>query len=344
MTNTVPKIDVNNIEFVNVSQNRRNSIVEFVQEWNNNSETLLIKSSGSTGKPKEFNIQKKYFIASAELSGTYFNYQKDQSIVLSLSIDTIGGKMQVIRALIFEMKLFVLENERNPLLHFDQKATHISLVPLQVEEIIKHSPEKFSLFNNVLIGGAAINPSLEEEIKSISGNFFESYGMTETLSHIAIREIKKENYFTVLDGVTIIEHEGCLVISAPTLSIFDLKTNDLVEIISEKQFRILGRKDLVINSGGYKFHPELLERKLSPFLKDSFFFIGEKNNEYGEIITLYIEDDYTSQKVERINELLGTYFSKYEVPKKMYFVEEFIRSESNKILRFETQHIVLDTE
>ncbi len=342
MTNTVPKINLSKIEFLTKDEQRINSILTFIEEWNNDNSDILIKTSGSTGKPKEFHVKKIYFIESAKLSGSYFHYKENENIVLALSIDTIGGKMQVIRALIFQMNLIVCDNSRNPLLDLNKKVDYISLVPLQIEEIIRNSNEKLSLCKSILIGGAAINASLEENLKKSKLNFFESYGMTETLSHIAIRKIGTEDYFTVLKGVTISLKENCLVITVPNLGIENLETNDIVEIIDDKKFKLIGRKDLVINSGGYKFHPELLEKKIAKKIDIAFFILGEKNEEFGQIITLFVETIFSETELNQLKDIFVENFERFEIPKKIYFVEEFVRTESNKINRFETQKLILE--
>lgn len=341
MTNTVPKINFSTIEFLTAEKVRIDSIKNFVTEWNNESDHILVKTSGSTGKPKEIFLKKFHFIESAKITGNFFDFKKNQKIVLSLSIDTIGGKMQVIRALIFEMKLLITENSRNPIQNFNQNAYFISLSPIQLEEIIKQNPEKIELFTHVLIGGAKLSSHLENKLKDLKASFHESYGMTETLSHVALREISKSNYFIKLKNIELSENEGCLQINAPSIGVQNLLTNDYVEFMDENSFIIKGRKDFVINSGGYKFHPEILEEKLYSFIPFPYFIIGEKNDEYGEIISLYLECEYDEKKLNNLKNIFLNQLIKYEIPKKIYFVEEFERTESNKINRIETQKLIL---
>jgi o-succinylbenzoate---CoA ligase len=342
MSKTIPKVNFPNIEFLCSSSERKDSVIAFIQEWNNSNDFLFVKTSGSTGKPKEFKVLKKYFVESAKLTGQFFNFKKDDKVILALSIDTIGGKMQVIRALLFEMNLLVFDNSRNPIKNLKEKVSFISLAPIQVEEILTKNKEKLELIETCLIGGAAISFSLEQKLKVVHSSFYESYGMTETLSHIALRNVKKDISFKTLEGVSIDVEDDCLMISAPYLGLKDLKTNDLVEILSENEFIIKGRKDFVINSGGFKYHPELLEKKIAQKIDTDFFIIGEKNQEFGEIISLFIEGVYSTEKMDFLNHVFSTCLEKYEIPKKVYFVEEFFRTESNKIQRKETQNLIFE--
>jgi O-succinylbenzoic acid--CoA ligase len=344
MSKTIPKMNLSKIEFLCENIERRNSILAFVDEWNNDKDFIRIKTSGSTGKPKEYSILKKYFIESARLTGEYFNFKAGEKIILALSIDTIGGKMQVIRAMLFDMKLLVFDNSRNPIKNLMEEVSFISLAPIQVDEIILKNKDKFKLIKNSLIGGAAISYRLEEKIKEISSNFYESYGMTETLSHIALRNIKNENCFKCLNGIEIRTKDSCLQITAKHLGIDELNTNDVVEIFSPQTFIVKGRKDFVINSGGFKFHPEIIEKKIARFLSTDFFISGEDNEEFGQIIIFIIEDKYSIKKMEVISEIFSSYLDKYEIPKKVYFIEEFIRTGSNKINRRETQNLIFDNK
>ncbi len=346
MTNTVPKINIHKIEFLTENKEVIQEVENFIEEWNNSKEEIISKTSGSTGIPKEIKVKKQFMIESAKMTGDYFNFNENETIVLSLSAKTIGGKMQIIRALIHKMNLIVTDNARNPLKNFNQRARFISLVPLQLEEIIKENKEKLLLFDTILIGGAAINPSLEADIKEIKTNFFESYGMTETLSHVALRKISASNpkNFHALKGIEFSQEDACLKINAPKIGIQNLITNDVVELISSTEFVLKGRKDFVINSGGYKFHPEILEEKLTLKINFPFFILGEKNIEFGEIVTFFIEKTYSLEMEKELAEIFKTTLEKYEIPKKIYFVLNFEKTESGKINRLKTQEIHLNTK
>ena len=346
MTNTVPKINIHKLAFLTEKMEVIQEIENFIEEWNNSKEEIISKTSGSTGIPKEIKIKKQFMIESAKMTGNYFNFKENETIVLSLSAKTIGGKMQIIRSLIHKMNLIVTDNTRNPLKNFNQTARFISLVPLQLEEIIKENKEKLLFFDTILIGGAAINPSLEADIKEIKNNFFESYGMTETLSHVALRKISEVNSknFHASKGIEFFQQDTCLKINAQNIGVENLVTNDVIELISSSEFILKGRKDFVINSGGYKFHPELLEEKLALKTNFPFFILGEKNIEFGEIVTFYIEKTYSLEREKELAEIFKTTLEKYEIPKIIYFIEQFEKTESGKINRLKTQEIHLNSK
>ncbi|MES2589150.1 MAG: AMP-binding protein [Bacteroidota bacterium] len=343
MTNIVPKLNIFKIEFLTKDKLVIQQVNAFIDSWNDSNDFILTKTSGSTGLPKEIKLEKKFMLESAKLTGKYFEFKKNERIVLSLSAETIGGKMQILRAMIHEMEIFITDNSRNPLKDLELKADFISLVPLQVEVIITENKDKLLSIKNILIGGAKINSDLEEKIKNIKTNFFESYGMTETLSHVALRRIssdRNEN-FKALNGISFSQIDSCLVIHAPIIGVEKLLTNDVVELISSSEFSLKGRKDFVINSGGYKFHPEILENKIAKIMKESFFIIGEKNAEFGEIVTFYLQSNYSKEREIELNLIFKTTFEKYEIPKRIYFVNEFSQTESGKINRLKTQEIKL---
>ncbi len=325
------------ISYLTENQELINKVQDFISEWNSESEYILSKTSGSTGVPKVIRLPKNLLRSSAHMTGDYFKFQKGQVILLSLSIDTIGGKMIVIRALEYGMNIVVTDLTKNPLLHLETPVYFASLVPYQVQEILENTPKKFKLISNVLIGGAPISQKTLKQLKHSSTNFFESFGMTETMSHIAIKKISsKYGLFEAVGKTHFSVQNECLVIHAPDLDIKRLQTNDEIELHSSTQFVWLGRKDFVINSGGYKFHPELIESKLEPLFTFRFFIHKESDEKLGERIILLVEQEYEKQLKEKIKTILSIKLSTYEIPKQIYFIPTFIETASGKINRIST--------
>ena len=334
-------MNVISISYLTENQELINKVQDFISEWNSESEYILSKTSGSTGVPKIIQLPKKILRASARMTGEYFKFHREQTILLSLSIDTIGGKMIVIRALEYGMKIIVTDLVKNPLLRLETPVYFASLVPYQIQEIIEYTPEKLELISNVLIGGAPISNKTIGLLKAIPTNFFESFGMTETMSHIAIKKISFEAIFFEAIGKTHFTKENdCLVIHSPNLEIEHLQTNDVIELLSSTQFIWLGRKDFVINSGGYKFHPETIERKLEDQLSFRFFISKEADEKLGERIILLVENKYEVLIKEKIQSVLSDCLSGYEIPKKIYFIPKFIETTSGKINRLATGEII----
>ncbi|MGV3629753.1 MAG: AMP-binding protein [Bacteroidota bacterium] len=343
MTNIVPKFESCKLTFGSMDSGLRLKVLSFLEEWNSPAPAFSAKTSGSTGIPKTVELEKKYAFQSVLASSSFFHFDAMQTMGLCLSPDTIGGKMQILRALAFDLELLIFENERNPLKKLSQQLDFVTLVPLQLQTILDETPEKLALCRKVLIGGARVPLQLAEKLREMKTEYFESYGMTETYSHVALKRLNSGNtFFEAVDNVTFSTQNGNLVIHAPLLGIDSLQTNDSAELLDAHRFNLLGRSDFAINSGGYKFHPELLEQKLEGRIPVAYFIIGEADPVFGECVTLYLEMDYNAEIEYRVENILDAVFERYERPKKMYFLPEFIKTESGKINRLASQKSVLE--
>ncbi len=300
-------------------------IGNFLLDWLNSESFIFAQTSGSTGKPKQILIQKSAMIASAKATGLFFNLQPKNTALLCLSTNYIAGKMMLVRAICLGLHIDTIDPTSAPL--SSKKYNFIAMVPMQVEKSIA----KLHLVDKLLIGGTKVSYTLSESILKTNCNAFESYGMTETISHIAIKKIGVKA-FNVLPNVAIsVDKRSCLVIEALELSQEKIITNDIVEIINPNQFILKGRIDNVINSGGIKIFPEEVEEKLAKYFSVPFF-IGSKPDEIlGEKVILVFEEKPFSIENNVFSEL-----SKYQIPKEILFLETFERTETNKINRKKT--------
>lgn len=325
------------ISYLSNDINLQNSIQNFIDDWRSESEFIENQTSGSTGKPKKIQLKKKHMKASAQMSGAYFNFSEGKKIMLSLSIDTIGGKMIVVRAMEFNMTLIVTDILKNPIKLLNESIYFLSLVPYQLQAILEESPDKINLIQNILLGGAPVSEYLTNQIQTLLPSFFESFGMTETMSHVAIKNLKlKTNIFEALGQTNFTQESDSLVINAPELGIRKLQTNDQVHLIDETHFVWLGRKDFAINSGGKKFHPELLERKLENSFPYRYFIHKELDEKLGERIIMFIEHKPSTSLYIQIQQIVSSKLEKHEIPKQIYFAFPFIETNSGKINRIET--------
>ncbi len=310
------------------------SIGKFIQDWLSNEESITVKTSGSTGIPKEIKLQKEQMRNSAISTGAFFNLPENTSALLCMSADYIGGKMMVVRAMVLGWDLTVVEPTKNPLQNLQQEFDFAAMVPYQVFNSI----DDLHKIKKLIIGGGSISADLEVKLQNITTECYSTYGMTETISHIAIRNLngpKKTVFYEALPNVQFSKNENdCLVIDAPLISNETLVTNDVVELISNKKFKFLGRIDNVINSGGIKIYPEIIEKKLASEIKQPFFIASEKDKALGEKVVLIIESDYKSKKDEF--SVIFENLSKYERPKKIISIEKFLYTETGKIKRAET--------
>ena len=314
-----------------------NEIHQFLQSWFSVEESITVQTSGSTGTPKSILLKKEFIINSAKATGLYFNLQENTTALLCLPVTYIAGKLMLIRAITLGWKLDVITSSANPLDEIDKQYDFSAMVPLQLE----NSLTKVHLIRKLIVGGGVVSKELEGKIQGISTDVFATYGMTETITHIAVRKLNKinqmPNFYQVLPSVQIYKDDrDCLVIDAPKVSEELVVTNDVVELISDTHFEWLGRFDNVINSGGIKLQPEKIEEKLSDFIDNRFFVIGIPDEKFGQKLVLVIEgNEY------KINFKKST-LSKFEIPKEIYFITKFIETETGKIQRLKSAEKILN--
>jgi len=317
---------------------------QFLSDWFSEEDFIQVQTSGSTGKPKSIQLKKEFMKNSAKMTGEFFNLQENTTALLCLSTDYIAGKMMLVRALILGWNLDVVEPNSNPLKKNKKKYDFSAFVPLQLE----NSLENINQIKTIIVGGGKVSNSLQTKILSSTTAIFATYGMTETVTHVAIKKLNqfsslqlgtmKRSHFQILPNVTILkDNRNCLVINAPKLSVETIITKDIVELISETEFELLGRIDNVINSGGIKLHPEKIEDKLSAIISTRFFVAGILDEILGKKLILVVErqssktSKFQSLLREKINNLET--LSKFQKPKEIYFIPEFIETKTGKIQR-----------
>lgn len=306
-------------------------IGKFILEWLNKSDFIRVNTSGSTGTPKTIKLQKIHVQNSAKATVKYFNLNEGTRALLCLPSEYIAGKMMLVRAMISGWDLYTTSPEKNPLENFEKEFDFTAMVPYQVH----HSLSQLHKVKKLIVGGGAVSKNLEHQIQQLEINVFATYGMTETISHIAIRRLNGNNrspVYSALPRVKFSQNEnGCLQISAPTISEEMVVTNDVVDLLSATSFKLLGRIDNVINSGGVKIHPEIVEEKLAKYIQEPFFITSEKDEVLGERVILVIEcqDDIDFASFSSaFNEL-----SPYEKPKRILTSLKFVYTETGKIRR-----------
>ena len=322
------------IIYNNWSNELNKQLDDFLTAWFDNTDIIQQHTSGSTGIPKEIALQKKHMSASAQLTGKYFQLQANQTALICLSPEFIAGKMMIVRALELNLGV-ILTSPANPF-DFPDNLTidFCAMVPLQVENALVSNPTKLVQIRSLIIGGAQIHPSLEDKLNTINVNAFATFGMTETTSHIAIRKIAQfPQPYQALDNINFsLGNEAQLIIHAPELGIDSLVTNDRVDLLTNQTFFWKGRLDFVINSGGIKFHPEVIEYKLARLIPERRFFIaGKTDDRLGNKIVLYIEGKQPIAKSD-----FSTVLEKYEIPKEIIYISQFSETTNGKINRLLT--------
>ncbi|MHC5202559.1 AMP-binding protein [Myroides sp. LJL119] len=296
----------------------------FFLEWFNDKTYIELRTSGTTGTPKLIQLPKSAVITSAKATGKYFDIPNKSSALLCMNPNFVAGKLMLVRAMLLGWHLDVIQPDSKPLSHSDKSYDFVAMVPMQVENSI----DQLHRVKCLIIGGAKVSSALKQRLNGVATRIYETYGMTETITHIAAKPLFQE-HFEILDHVTISQdHRGCLVIHAPGISKEPIITNDVVQQLSGNSFLWLGRADNVINSGAIKLYPEQIEQKLSPFIS-SRFFIGSKADSYlGNKVVLVIES-----KPYTLDSNIFASLDKYEIPKEIQFCEVFVQTDSGKIIR-----------
>ncbi len=314
-------------------------LYQFICSWFNDNDYINVFTSGSTGTAKEIKIGKQQMIESAKRTISFYNLKQNDRVLLCLPISGIAGKMMIVRAFTGYLNLITVKPQRNPLKGINKRIDFVAMTAYQVFESLQYLKETNNI-KQLLIGGGTIPPLLEQEIQLLNTSCFASFGMTETITHIAIRKINgynKQDYFTCLPDIKIsTDKRNCLCIKAPYLE-ETIVTNDIVEIKDNNNFYWLGRYDNIVNSGGIKIYPEQVEHKLNKFITRKFFITSLPDNSLGEKLVLVIEGKaFGKNELKELKVIINSLLAKYHQPKEIIFIDRFLMTESNKIKRRET--------
>lgn len=324
-------------------------IASIVNEWMQGKSLFELNTSGSTGKPKRITIQRSQIEASAKTTLSFFDLTPGSKVICPLSLSVVGGKMMVYRSLIGGLELHVIPADKTlSQLNMREHYAFMPISAIQLYEILKQDDEKTAFLNsikNILIGGSNISEQLLRYIQEkLSCNVWHSYGMTETVSHVALRRVHpiEELAYTVLDGIeTKIDDRSCLAIKGAVTNNTWLQTNDIVQPIDSRQFHFIGRADFIINSGGIKIQVEPIEKAIEKVFAElkiaaPFFVGGLADAALGEKIILVVESISISNEMQsKILSELKAILPKYHVPKEIQ-TTTFLYTSSGKINRKET--------
>ena len=326
------------------------SLEEFLLEWRNDSPYVEVKTSGSTGEPKRMMVEKRRMMNSARITCDFLGLKPGDTALLCMSLDYIAGKMMAVRSIERGLRLISVDPSGHPLATdncqlsmINYQLSFAAMVPMQVYNSLQVPEEKERLMQikHLIIGGGAIDESMEEELRDFPNAVWSTYGMTETLSHIALRRLngkEASEWYEPFPSVKVrLNEEGCLVIDAPEVCDETLVTNDSAEIeASGRRFRILGRKDNVICSGGIKIQTEEVERTLKPYLDAPYMISKRPDPKFGEIVVLLTEGDISDARetCERI-------LPKYQQPKDYLRVDRIPLTETGKPARKEAEKLAL---
>jgi O-succinylbenzoic acid--CoA ligase len=322
---------------VKEGENYEKIIGNFLLDWLDDSDYVLTKTSGSTGLPKSIKIKKQQMVNSSVMTGDFFNLQPGDKALHCLPSQYIAGKMMLVRAMILGLELDLAPPTSIPSYDHLKAYDFCAMIPLQ----LKNSLNRLDHIKTIIVGGANVSNALRASLQGITTTVFETYGMTETVSHIAVRQLnnlsEQESHFTILRDISISKDDrDCLIIDAAELCEDRIITNDVVDLKSDTQFDIIGRFDNMINSGGVKMFPELIEAKLQDKIEKRFFVTSESDKDLGQKVVLVLESVTNDLETSIFDDL-----EKFEVPKTIYNISKFIETPNGKIQRQKSLEAIL---
>lgn len=333
--------------YINEGEPYEEQIGEFILDWLDERDFVEVKTSGSTGTPKIIKISKEFMVNSAKATGKFFKLPEQTTALLCLPASYIAGKMMLVRAMVLGWHIDSVQPKSNPIDQVFKRYDFCAMTPFQLD----NSLARLHLIKKLIVGGGAVSVPLKRLVQGIPTKIYETYGMTETVTHIAARRInskksrKKQLPFKVLNNVTVAQDDrNCLVIKAPMVADETIVTNDVVELVTYKKFFWKGRIDHVINSGGVKIYPEEVEKKLQNIILQRFFVTSLPDDALSEKLILFVEAAFSEEVLQHLKEEIqqSKKLDKFEKPKKIYFVEKFEETHTGKINRLNTLKARLD--
>jgi len=322
-------------------------VLDFVRQWLNGAQEFGLRTSGSTGQPQLIQLKRRQLEASARRTGDYFDLGPGDRMLVCLNCEFVGGLMMLVRGLERRMHLTIVEPHADPLALVPEAVDFdfTSFVPLQLRAVLAAGhASRLNRMKGILVGGAAVERSLEKEIQQLRVPVYVTYGMTETASHIALRRLNGSTVqatYQVLPGITVAQDaRGCLTVRADVTENQLITTNDRIALAEDsRSFEWLGRVDFVINTGGVKVQAEKVEQVLEVALTElnlgrRAFVAGRPDKRLGEQVTAFLEGPkLTTSQQEHLQTLLSQRLDKYEVPRALVFVPEFRTTASGKLDR-----------
>ena len=325
----------------------------FREAWSDETPTWSLQTSGSTGRPKRIVVEKARMRLSAETTCRTLGLRKgEDTALLCLPLAYVAGQMQCVRAMLWDMRLVAVKPSSHPLRDLRRAPDFAAMTPMQVYETLHGTRRERRLLRGIrelIIGGGAISPELEKELRNLPGRVWSTYGMTETLSHVALRRLNGDGasaYYTPLEGVEVaLTEDGCLKLRAAVAGEGWLRMNDLAEFREDGRFRILGRRDNTVVSGGVKLQIESLEERLSDFPLP-FALTSAPDERLGEMLVMVYAGgqgaggETRAMTAGQAEAFCRQRLSRFEVPRRFVCVGTLPMTETGKTDRAEIRRLV----
>ncbi len=340
------------LEFVNIKADYKKEAEDFVNKYNCEVGTFELSTSGSTGLPKKLKFSKHQLQYSAKATLSKLQLNDKFTALICLNINYTAGKMMLVRCIEANMKALIVSPSSSPFDYIDKNCAidFATFVPLQLKQIFERNREgdinRLNQLKIILVGGEALDEKLTQELQTLQSKVYHSFGMTETLSHFALKNISdSENYYTILEGVAIdIDERNCLKVKSVVTENQWIQTNDIVELITYEDiptaFTWIGRIDNVINSGGIKVNIELLEGVVSNVffkmrIQNRFFIFKLSDAKLNEKVVLFIEGEELKKEIQNriLSEIKSELENPFWMPKNIFFIPHLLYTQSGKVDR-----------
>lgn len=330
----IPFNDFESIEkAIPQDHNYYSELLDLLKQWyNTENRQFDVMTSGSTGDPQRISLSREDMICSARRSSRFFEFFPGKRALLCLPLSFVAGKIMLVRAIVSELTLDVIAPSSNPLAEIDHELDFVAMTPMQLDGILRENPGKLDLVKTVLLGGAAVPARLKKIIPGLKSEVFLGYGMTETITHIALTKLSDPSvdYYKAMEGIRFeIDERNCLIVLDNLIG-QTIRTNDIVKLIDPFRMKWLGRIDHVINSGGIKIHPEIMEEKLEDHLNARVLIMSEPDDKLGERMVLIAEMENSQVNIEGLTSYISGVFTRFHIPKAIYTIPQFPSLNSGK--------------
>ncbi|BAU94854.1 O-succinylbenzoic acid--CoA ligase [Corynebacterium suranareeae] len=295
---------------------------------------LVMATSGSTGTPKGAQLTPLNLVSSADATHQFLGGEGQW--LLAMPAHHIAGMQVLIRSLIAGVEPLAIDLSTG--FHIDDFATaaaelkntgdriYTSLTPMQLLKAMNSLPgiEALKLFDAILVGGAALSKQALTSAKKLGISIVTTYGSSETSGGciyggkpIPSAKVRLRNDRIELGGPMIAQGYR----NAPNHPDFAnegwFTTSDAGEL-RDGILSVTGRVDAIIDSGGLKLHPEVLERAIADIKGvTAACVVGIPDPRLGQaIVAVYSGSISPSEVIEGLDDL-----PRWQLPKRLKHLE-----------------------
>lgn len=299
---------------------------------------LILSTSGTTGVPKSVHHTFQSLTKSIKIG----EHKITDVWGLSYNPQHMAGLQVFFQAFLNHnplINLFGKTKEDIIALIAKYNISHISATPTFYKLLLPIS-EKLDSVNQVTFGGEKYNPMLEQQLRLSfpNANFTNVYASTEAGALFAAKgDVFQLNpsigeKVKIKDGEIYIHHSILSQSDELTLTDGWYATGDMVEVVCENplQFKIISRKNEMINVGGSKVNPNVVEDCILTMkgVKDVKVF-GKANSLMGNILCADIVTTETLLDKD-VKAYVKEHLSDYMVPRIIKFVSSIEMTDTGK--------------